>query len=100
LCLAVPAEIISLGPPARVRIEGNVRECFLDLVPDARIGDYVLLHAGMAIQVLDPEEAEETLELLEEAYGDLYPEDPRCNPEGLSRPEAGPENAGGPETAT
>ena len=96
MCLAVPAEVISLGPPARVRIEGNVRECFLDLVPDARIGDYVLLHAGMAIQVLDSEEAEETLKLLEEAYGDLYPEDPGYDPEGLPRSEPGSEDVGGP----
>lgn len=65
MCLAVPARVVRLeGPKALVEIGGLVREAHTALVPDVRVGDYVLLHAGFAIQTLDEEEARETLELL------------------------------------
>ncbi|MEM2320958.1 MAG: HypC/HybG/HupF family hydrogenase formation chaperone [Candidatus Bathyarchaeia archaeon] len=67
MCLAVPARIIEInGDLAKVDFGGGViREANISLV-DARIGDYVLVHAGYAIQVLDKEEAEETLRLWRE----------------------------------
>ena len=47
-------------------IEGVTREISLQLTPEAKVGDYVLLHTGYAINVIDPAEAEETLKLLRE----------------------------------
>lgn len=67
MCLAVPAKIVSIdGNLAEVEIAGVVRKAGLDLVPEARLGDYVLVHAGFAIQVIDEEEAGKTLELFKE----------------------------------
>ena len=45
---------------------GVTREAALRLVPDAQVGDYVLVHAGFGIQVIDPEEARETIELFKQ----------------------------------
>ena len=65
MCLAVPALIKSInGQQAEVDIEGVRREVSLQLTPDAGVGDYVLLHTGYAISVIDPAEAGETLKLL------------------------------------
>ena len=65
MCLAIPALIKSIaGHVAVVDIEGITREVSLDLTPEAKVGDYVLLHTGYAISVLDEVEAEETLGLL------------------------------------
>jgi len=65
MCLAIPALIKSIkGHLAVVDIEGITREVSLELTPEAKIGDYVLLHTGYAISVLDQNEAEETLTLL------------------------------------
>jgi len=70
MCLAVPARVVSIQDnTAVVEIEGNKRECFIDLVPEVKEDDYVLMHAGYAIQILSHEDAQETLELLREAYG-------------------------------
>ena len=67
MCLAIPALIKSIsGKEADVEIGGIVRRASLWLTPEAKVGDYVLLHTGYAINILDPEEAKETLELLEE----------------------------------
>lgn len=67
MCLAVPAKILEInGDLAKVDFGGGVmREVNIMLV-DARVGDYVLVHAGYAIQVLDEKEAEETLMLWKE----------------------------------
>jgi hydrogenase expression/formation protein HypC len=67
MCLAIPALIKSIeGTQAEVDIEGVTRQVSLQLTPEARVGDYVLLHTGYAISVIDPAEAEETLKLLRE----------------------------------
>ena len=67
MCLAIPAIIKSIdGYLAEVEIGGLTRQASLQLTPEARIGDYVLLHTGYAISVIDQDEAEETLKLLEE----------------------------------
>ncbi len=67
MCLAIPAKVLEVhGNKARVDFgEGVVREINVSLV-DVKEGDYVLVHAGFAIQVLDKEEAEQTLKLWEE----------------------------------
>ena len=67
MCLAIPALIKSInGYQAEVDIEGVTREISLQLSPEAEVGDYVLLHTGYAISIIDPAEAEETLQLLRE----------------------------------
>ena len=67
MCLSVPAKIISIdGETAIVSIGGTEREAGLQLVEDIKIGDYVLLHTGYAIQKIDEKEAAETLKLLQE----------------------------------
>jgi len=64
MCLAIPAKVVSIkNDKAEVDFgEGVLREVNVTLVK-AKIGDYVLVHAGYAIQVLDEEEAQETLSL-------------------------------------
>jgi hydrogenase expression/formation protein HypC len=65
MCLAIPALVKSItGYMAVVDIEGVTREVSLQLTPDARVGDYVLLHTGYAISIIDEAEAQETLKLL------------------------------------
>lgn len=66
MCLAIPARIVTIeeGHMASVDIMGVTRKISLDLVPDASAGDYVLVHAGFALQVVDEAYAQETLELL------------------------------------
>jgi hydrogenase expression/formation protein HypC len=67
MCLAIPALIKSIdGSEAEVEIGGIGRRASLMLTPEARVGDYVLLHTGYAINIVDQEEAEATLSLLEE----------------------------------
>ena len=67
MCLAIPALVKSIdGHQAEADIDGVIRQVSLDLTPEARVGDYVLLHTGYAISVIDPAEAEETLKLLRE----------------------------------
>lgn len=69
MCLAVPGKILSKkDASAEVDFGGTRRQVALDLVPAAKKGDYVLVHAGFAIQLLDPEEAKKTLEIFEELY--------------------------------
>lgn len=70
MCLAVPGKITSIkNNNAEVDFNGVRRAVSLDLVPDAKKNDYVLVHAGFAIQVLDPKEAAETLKVFAEVFG-------------------------------
>lgn len=67
MCLAIPALIKSIdGYQGVVDIDGVTREVSLQLTPEAKEGDYVLLHTGYAISIIDATEAEETLKLLKE----------------------------------
>ncbi len=67
MCLAIPGVIEELeGEWAKVRVGGVTVKANVALVPGAALGDYVLVHAGYAIQLLSQEEAQETLELLRE----------------------------------
>jgi len=65
MCLAIPAKIVTIdGSIAKVDMMGNERAVSIDLVPEAKIGEYVLVHAGFAIGIIDDESAKETEELL------------------------------------
>lgn len=67
MCLAIPALVRSItGHQAVVDIEGVKREVSIQLTPEVKVGDYVLLHTGYAINVIDAAEAEETISLLRE----------------------------------
>jgi hydrogenase expression/formation protein HypC len=67
MCLAIPMRITAVdGEMATIELEGLTQRASLMLVPEAAIGDYVLVHAGCAITVLDATEAEERLALIAE----------------------------------
>jgi hydrogenase expression/formation protein HypC len=67
MCLAIPALIKTIdGEQAEVDIDGVSRRVSLQLTPEAKPGDYVLLHTGYAISIIDEAEAAETLQLLKE----------------------------------
>lgn len=67
MCLAIPGKVISKKEfSAEVELAGVTREVSIELVPEAQEGDYVLVHAGFAIQVIDEEEALKTLEIFKE----------------------------------
>ncbi len=68
MCLAIPAKITSLEEDglATVDILGVTRSISVDLTPQAKEGDFVLVHAGFAIEVVDPEFAAETLEIVKQ----------------------------------
>jgi len=71
MCLSIPAEIISIeGDMAQVSIGGTMVKASLQLLNDPRIGEYVLLHSGFAIERLSKEEADETMRLFKE-LGDI-----------------------------
>lgn len=67
MCLSIPAKIVSIeGDKAMVSVGGTEVEAGLHLIDDAKVGDYVLVHTGFAIQKISEEEAKETLELFKE----------------------------------
>ena len=67
MCLAIPAKVKKIDSyQAEVEIGGVRRRANLRLTPEAKTGDWVLLHTGYAISIVAPEEAEETLKLLRE----------------------------------
>lgn len=77
MCLAIPAQVKSIDQEealGTVDILGVEREVALDLVPKAQVGDYVLVHAGYGIEVVDEQYANETLELIRQ-FPDLIDED-------------------------
>jgi hydrogenase expression/formation protein HypC len=83
MCLAIPGKITSINEQqdealygegqsviGKVLMGGIKKEVNLELLPDAKLGDYVLVHVGVAISIVDEQEAEETLQFLDE-MGDL-----------------------------
>ena len=67
MCLAVPAQLVHINETiGTVELTGVQRECSLLLVPKAKIGDWLLVHAGCAVQIVDEEEARLTLEAFRE----------------------------------
>ncbi len=70
MCLAIPGKIVEIEEQnglraGRVQFGGITRKACLDFVPEAGVGDYVLVHVGFAISQVDPEEAARTYALLE-----------------------------------
>jgi hydrogenase expression/formation protein HypC len=67
MCLAIPARIVALsGLEATVDLGGVRKTISIALVPEAQLEDYVIVHVGHAIGMVDPEEAKRTLELFAE----------------------------------
>ena len=67
MCLAVPAKIVSIdGIVAEVDMAGVKTRASLMMTPEAKVGDYVLLHTGFTIKIVDEEEALETLKIFKE----------------------------------
>ena len=67
MCLAIPARVVELeGDKAVVDAMGNRWRARTTLLPEAKLGDLVLIHAGFAISLVDEEEAKETWQLLRE----------------------------------
>jgi hydrogenase expression/formation protein HypC len=76
MCLAVPGKVIgieensernensSLWRTGKVSFGGIIKEVSLAYVPDVKIGDYVIVHVGFALSIVDPEEAEQTLNIV------------------------------------
>jgi hydrogenase expression/formation protein HypC len=85
MCLAVPGKLLSvqgedpLERSGRVSFGGVIKEVSLACAPEARPGDFVLVHVGVAIGVIDAEEAEETFRYLR-AMGELEGLDPEPAP--------------------
>jgi hydrogenase expression/formation protein HypC len=84
MCLGIPGEIIEKRTQdglgfAKVRFGSITREVCLECLPEAQIGDYVLVHVGFAISKIDPVQARRALETLEDL--------------GMTRAELGPEHA-------
>ncbi len=70
MCLAVPVQVKSItGRQAEVEIGGVTRLVSLYLTPEAKTGDYILLHTGYAISIIDEAEAKQTLGLLADMVG-------------------------------
>ena len=70
MCLAVPAKVLEIKDAVgKVEISGVTRDVSMILLPEAKPGDYVLVHAGFAMQIVDEKEAEETYALLDEMNG-------------------------------
>lgn len=74
MCLAIPGKVVSIDTSATpvmgsVSFGGILKNVCLDWVPDAKVGDYVIVHVGFAISTMDEEEARETLKLFEEMDG-------------------------------
>ena len=68
MCLAIPSKIIEIrGNAATIDVDGVKREVSLLLLEDAGVGDYVIVHAGFAINKIDEAAAMETLKILREA---------------------------------
>jgi hydrogenase expression/formation protein HypC len=72
MCLAVPAKVISIdGVIAQADMMGNMTSADISLLEKVNIGDYIMVHAGFAIQKYDEDEARATLDLLKELFEKL-----------------------------
>jgi len=70
MCLAIPGKVLEIEErdglrTGKVQFGGIVRQVRFDFVPDVQIGEYVMVHVGFAISVVDAEEAERTYEILQ-----------------------------------
>ena len=70
MCLAVPAKLLEIKDSlGKVELSGVTREVSLMLLPEAKVGDHVLVHAGFAMQIVEEKDFEETNALLAEMQG-------------------------------
>lgn len=80
MCLGIPAQIVEIvdleGSLAKAEISGVRRAVSIALCPEAGVGDWVLVHVGFALGLIDEEQARETLELLEQ-MGEAYEQELR-----------------------
>jgi hydrogenase expression/formation protein HypC len=73
MCIAIPMRLIEIdGTIAVAEVDGVTRQVRLDLLPEAVLGDYVLIHAGLAIARVDAEHAAETLSLIRNLVDEVY----------------------------
>ncbi|MHB8070264.1 MAG: HypC/HybG/HupF family hydrogenase formation chaperone [Desulfobaccales bacterium] len=73
MCLAIPMQIVEIeGVTGVAEVDGVARKVRLDLLAEVYLGDYVLVHAGLAIARVDAGEAEETLSLLRKIADEVY----------------------------
>ena len=72
MCLAIPMQVIKIEANgfAQVKVGGVNRRINVEMSPGLKLGDYVMVHAGFAIEKVDPVEARRTLELFREVSGD------------------------------
>ena len=80
MCLGIPAKIIELYESngmkmAKVDFGGVIKEACMEYLPEAKLGDYTIVHVGFGLSILDEQEAMETLDLLKqiEAFGEEIP---------------------------
>lgn len=71
MCLGIPGKILSIYEDhgtkmAKIDFGGVSREACIEVIPDAKVGDWTIVHAGFALNLLSEEEAQETLEILQE----------------------------------
>jgi hydrogenase expression/formation protein HypC len=72
MCLSIPARIVTIdGIMADVSVGGTIFKAGLHMIENAMVGDYILLHAGFAIQKISEKEAAETIKLFEEMNNSL-----------------------------
>ncbi len=73
MCLAIPMRLVQIdGATGVAEVDGVSRQVRLDLLPEVAPGDYVLIHAGLAIARVDPDHAQETLALLRNLADEVY----------------------------
>jgi hydrogenase expression/formation protein HypC len=97
MCLGIPGKIIEIFQQngllmGKVDFGGVMRETCLAYVPEAKVGDYVIVHVGFALNLIDEKEAQETLELIDQISsfdkeisdygGDNLPENPESGADG------------------
>ncbi len=69
MCLAIPVKIVEIkGDKGTVEMGGVKKEVGLNFIPEAKIGDWILLHTGFGLEIISEEDAKETIDALNEAY--------------------------------
>ena len=83
MCLGIPGKILSIYEDhgtkmAKIDFGGVSREACIEVIPDAKPGDWTIVHAGFALNLLSEDEAQETLEILQE-MSELADQEDRAN---------------------
>jgi hydrogenase expression/formation protein HypC len=94
MCLAIPGKVIEIYQESGLKMgkidySGTVNKACLEYVPDVQIGQYVIVHAGFAIQILDEDEAEEVFEAFDDVTDKLAQEGYTIENEPLSKKKKG-----------